>query len=646
AAGTVTFTPAADFNGAASFEYTVSDGAATDTGLVTVTVTAVNDPPVAVDDARSTAEDTAVAITGASLVANDTDIDGGALSVTAVGNAVNGTVALAAGTVTFTPAANFNGAASFEYTVSDGAATDVGLVTVTVTAVNDPPVAVDDSRSTLQDTPIAITGASLVANDTDADGDALTVTAVGNALNGTVALAAGTATFTPTAGFSGTASFEYTVSDGAATDTGLVTVTVTAAGSILQLAGGNSHVCALRNDGRVKCWGLNAYGNLGVGDTNSRGNEPNEMGTNLPYVDLGTGRTVVTLAAGGEHTCALLDDSTVKCWGYNYSGQLGLGDTVSRGNAPGQMGDSLPTIDLGTGRTVVQMDGGSEHTCAVLDNGTVKCWGANSHGQLGLGDTDNRGDDPNEMGDNLPTVDLGTGRTAIMVSAGGGHTCALLDDLTTKCWGWNFRGQLGLGDVDDRGDQPNEMGDDLPAVDLGTGVTAAALVMGEIHSCALLSNDQVKCWGYGSFGSLGIGDSGDRGAGPNEMGDDLPTADLGTGRTAIQIAVGHHTCALLDNLDVKCWGYGDFGQLGQGNTNWIGIGAGQMGDNLAPVDLGTGVTPDSLTTMLYDTCVLTASDLVKCWGGNLNGQLAQGDNIYRGDDPNEMGDNLPFIDLW
>jgi hypothetical protein len=229
AGGNVTFTPTANFNGAASFTYTVSDGTATDTGLVTVTVTSVNDAPVAVDDARTTNEDTALVIAASSLAANDTDADTGAtLTVTAVGGATNGAVGLAGGNVTFTPTANFSGAASFTYTVSDGTATDTGLVTVTVTAVNDAPVAVDDARSTDEDTPLVMTVASLVANDTDIENAALTITAVGAASNGSVGLAAGTVTFTPTAGYSGPGQFTYTLSDGSLTDTGQVDITVVA----------------------------------------------------------------------------------------------------------------------------------------------------------------------------------------------------------------------------------------------------------------------------------------------------------------------------------------------------------------------------------------------------------------------------------
>ena len=116
------------------------------------------------------------------------------------------------------------------------------------------------------------------------------------------------------------------------------------------------------------------------------------------------------------------------------------------------MGDALPAVDLGTGRTAKMISAGYAHTCAVLDDDSVKCWGRNNYGQLGFGDTSNRGDGPGEMGDNLDAVDLGTGRTAKMISAGDVHTCAVLDDDSVKCWGDNDYGQLGLGDTSNRGD--------------------------------------------------------------------------------------------------------------------------------------------------------------------------------------------------
>ena len=208
-----------------------------------------------------------------------------------------------------------------------------------------------------------------------------------------------------------------------------------------------------------------APGQLGLGDRTDRGYNEGEMGNNLPRVDLGAGRTAKALVAGGYNTCAILDDNTVKCWGWNDSGQLGLGDKANRGDNPGEMGDNLPRVKLGKGRTAKALAAGGYHTCAILDDNTVKCWGEG--GKLGLGDSMSRGLDASQMGDNLPRVKLGTGRTAKALAAGGNHTCAVLDDNTVKCWGWNYDGNLGLGDSSHRGVNPGEMSNYLPAVDLG-----------------------------------------------------------------------------------------------------------------------------------------------------------------------------------
>ncbi len=116
----------------------------------------------------------------------------------------------------------------------------------------------------------------------------------------------------------------------------------------------------------------------------------------------------ITIAPGYDHTCAILDDNSVKCWGSNASGELGLGDRNQRGNNANEMGDKLPKVDLGTGRTAKALLARSADTCAILDDNSVKCWGSNYQGQLGLGDTNDRGDEANEMGDKLPKVDLGT----------------------------------------------------------------------------------------------------------------------------------------------------------------------------------------------------------------------------------------------
>ncbi len=418
------------------------------------------------------------------------------------------------------------------------------------------------------------------------------------------------------------------------------------------ISAGSGFTCAVLAGGVVKCWGLNNLGQLGLGDRVDRGDGPREMGDALPGVDLGTGRSATAVSAGGQHTCALLDGGAVKCWGSNRSGQLGLGNNENHGGSSFEpMGDGLPEVDLGSGRTATAIAAGDRHTCALLDDHSIKCWGANSYGQLGLGDVEPRGDEPGEMGDDLPAVDLGSGRTAVAVAAGGspdfgasvGQTCALLDDATVKCWGANLQGQAGRGTMLTGGDEPGEMGDDLPPVDLGAGRTATALTSDGSHACALLDDATVKCWGLNSGGELGLGDSLGRGDGPGEMGDTLPVVDLGAGRTATSISAGGgHTCAVLDDGSVRCWGSRALG-LGVGAPR--GDEPGEMGAALPGVDLGTGRTAVAVTTGTTQTCATLDDGTLRCWGGNDRGELGLGDTQNRGDHPGEMGDALPVVVL-
>jgi alpha-tubulin suppressor-like RCC1 family protein len=413
-----------------------------------------------------------------------------------------------------------------------------------------------------------------------------------------------------------------------------------------QLSLGGSHTCSLFNNGQVKCWGSGGFGKLGYGDTENRGDGANEMGTNLSFVNLGSGKTAKQVIAGGYHTCAILNDDTVKCWGSGQFAQLGYGDTDIRGDGPNEMGNNLTTVDLGTGKTAKQLVAGGYHTCAILNDDTVKCWGLGGNGRLGYGDTDIRGDGPNEMGNNLPIVDLGTDKTAKQLVAGGWHTCAILNDDTVKCWGWGGNGRLGYGDTEDRGDQANEMGNNLPIVDLGTDKTAKQLVAGDWHTCAILNDDTIKCWGYSTYGQLGYGDTDSRGDSPNEMGNHLPVVDLGTDKTAKQLAAGSaHTCAILNDDTIKCWGYGNHGQLGYGDKEDRGNQANEMGNNLPIVDLGTDKTAKQLVAGEYHTCATLNDDTVKCWGRGDHGRLGYGDTSDRGWNTNTMVNNLPAVDL-
>ena len=398
-------------------------------------------------------------------------------------------------------------------------------------------------------------------------------------------------------------------------------------GAAVLATSGARYTCAVVAGGELKCWGKYLTPSTTGGAS---------MATNLQTVDLGPGRTAKAVTAGGVHICALLDNNAVKCWGINTDGQLGQGDRTYRASPA-----AIPAVDLGAGRTAVDLAVGAEHTCAVLDNGLVKCWGANQLGQLGLGHTQRRGNDPGEVGVD-PSVNLGHRRTAVAVVALRRSTCALLDNGTVKCWGENSYGQLGLGDQIDRGGQPGEMGDQLPAVDFGPGRRAVAISGGDFHACVLLDDASVRCWGNNVNGRLGLGDEEARGDNPGEMGAELPAIDLGPGHTARAVAAGdEHTCALLDDATVKCWGFGWY--LGSGDYLTLGDQPGEMGAAPPVVDLGPGRTAQAIQTSVDHTCALLDDATVKCWGDNLGEELGlvgvQPNTV--GDEPGEMGADLP-----
>ena len=261
------------------------------------------------------------------------------------------------------------------------------------------------------------------------------------------------------------------------------------------VAAGDKHTCVVLHDGSVKCFGSGLFGQLGNGTGLDNGYSTSSSVATTAAIELGLRRTARAIAVGSAHSCALLDNFAVKCWGRSTYGQLGYENTTWLGDGANEMGDALPEINLGTGRTATAIAVGAEHSCALLDNFTVKCWGRSSYGQLGYGDTDSRGDGVGEMGDALPAINFGTGRTARAVAAGKNFTCALLDNFAVTCWGANTGGQLGLGDTTERM-SPTA----LAAIDFGSGRTARALSAGDDHVCAILDDGALKCWGAAGNG--------------------------------------------------------------------------------------------------------------------------------------------------
>jgi alpha-tubulin suppressor-like RCC1 family protein len=342
--------------------------------------------------------------------------------------------------------------------------------------------------------------------------------------------------------------------------------------------------CAIQQIGAVLCWGQGGDGQLGTG-LDAEESSPALTET------LGFDRTATYISAGTDHVCAILDNGDVSCWGSNSYGQLGTGDTTNY-NTP------TLTDGFGVGRTAIAISSGGQHSCVILDNGSVSCWGYGDYGQLG--------DGMDELYRSSPSLisSLGIGRTAVAISAGNLHTCAILDNGSVSCWGATE--QIGNGDWLDR---------NTPTLtnSFGIGRTAVAISAGYAHTCVIPDNGSVSCWGHGSSGRLGNGDMEDR------MSPTL-TETLGQGRTAVEISSGYsHTCAILDNGSVSCWGSGGYGKLGIGDLS--------RNDNPSPQlisSLGSGRNATSISAAIEHTCALLDNGEVTCWGNDNNGRLGHG----------------------
>ncbi|TXC75222.1 hypothetical protein FRC91_13245 [Bradymonadales bacterium TMQ1] len=250
-----------------------------------------------------------------------------------------------------------------------------------------------------------------------------------------------------------------------------------------------THACALLEDGALKCWGNNRYGQLGLGHTHHLGKA--EVPANINPVNVGA--DVLDISAGKFHTCALLEGGQLKCWGRNQAGQLGQGHTDNLGD--NEHPADIKPIDVGD--EVLAVSAGRSHTCALLPEGRARCWGWNEHGQLGYGHTDTIGNDepPATAGD------IDAGGTIMQIDAGGLHTCALLEGGRVRCWGDNRFGQLGYG-------HRRSVGTEAPpswATDVYLGGKAVAIEASNYHTCALLEDDTMRCWGFNDFGQLGYG---------------------------------------------------------------------------------------------------------------------------------------------
>jgi subtilisin family serine protease/alpha-tubulin suppressor-like RCC1 family protein len=416
------------------------------------------------------------------------------------------------------------------------------------------------------------------------------------------------------------------------------------------ITGGFFHFCALSKNDDLKCWGNNSYSQLGLGHTRAI-YLSDDIKSSASIVNVGTDKSVRIVSAGAYHTCAILNSGQLKCWGFNGAkngrnspnqdrGTLGVGTTEAYiGDQAGDVAGSKSFVDLGkdpsTGKPyqAKAVALGIHHTCAIIETGQVKCWGHNYWGQLDdrFGRFTNLGDEAGEVANENSVVDLGTDEQgnphkAIAISANGYHTCAILSDENVRCWGKGQNGQLGnfkwgrelvsyprwLKNKYKKypayknyfKPQAISFGQDV----FGNRLKAKSLTTGYEHSCALLNDERIKCWGDNRFGQLGLGNMD-------------------------KVGVAWHTY----NKSTKKWSYHN-----------------EVSPSRSDIYVNLGTNPHTGAPLKariiesggWHTCAIVKfNNRIKCWGNNWYGETGTKNIGAKGQYENTMGDSLPYVDL-
>ena len=364
----------------------------------------------------------------------------------------------------------------------------------------------------------------------------------------------------------------------------------------LGLSDTEDFTCGLSAAGNVFCWGDNSFGSLGDG-----GLEPRELGDSLRALQTGSVRAV---RAGGSHACALLQSGSVRCWGLATRGQIGEGDEGLLCGTRERDRCRVSPTPLPMADDVAQLELGVAHTCALLDSGVVRCWGANGFNQVG---------DSTNTSFRADAVELRYLPPADLLALGSFHSCARDRSGNLWCWGRGDLGQLGNGALFDSW-RPVQV----------EGVRGVSdLALGRAHSCALIDDGTVRCWGHNGFGQLGLGGM----EGARRCGEGLssrghcfttprPVPNL-VGVTQL-VAAGDHTCSLSAQGAVQCWGHNQAGQLGLGTMDGSlclppdGL---EAACHLSPMLIEALDGSGGIFAGGGRTCAINGSGATLCWGG-------------------------------
>ncbi|MDP3630642.1 MAG: prepilin-type N-terminal cleavage/methylation domain-containing protein [Actinomycetota bacterium] len=362
-----------------------------------------------------------------------------------------------------------------------------------------------------------------------------------------------------------------------------------------QIETGTYHTCAIAFDGRAYCWGWNNSGRLGNGLA-----VDSSVAVAVANGALPASKTLKSISANSNHTCAIASDNQAYCWGSNTYGSLGDSSTTSR-----SVPVAVSTVGILSSKTLKSIATGERHTCVIASDNQAYCWGDNTYGQLGN----------NSTTQSLVPVAVSisgvlSGKTLKSIDADAYHTCVIDTDNQAYCWGYNTYGQLG-------NDSTTQS---LVPVAVSTsgvlsGKTLKSINAGVFHTCSIASDDQAYCWGRNTYGQLG-NDSTTQSLVPVAVS----TSGVLSGKTIMSISAGqYYACAIVSDNQAYCWGSSGNGQLGNDSTT----------QSLVPVAVSTsgvlsGKTIMSISAGQYYACVMSSDNQAYCWGYNLNGQF--GDN--------------------
>ena len=363
----------------------------------------------------------------------------------------------------------------------------------------------------------------------------------------------------------------------------------------------NQLSCAIYDNGSLYCWGRNDNGQLGLGYTSGREETPQ-------YVDLGSGRTISFLAIGDSgaegwtdnaHSCAVLDNGELVCWGANDDGQLGLGNTSTSGVW------EPTTVNVGSGLTTISVATGNSATCALLSDQSVKCWGKNNDGQLGLG---------NASSNDVLTphaVTFSGSSDPISVQAGRNEFCAQLDNGSAACWGKNDFGLFGLGNS-------TSQSSPIPLL-LPTGRTIASMSLTKDFTCLNLDNGSIVCAGSNAESQIGQGTI--------TASETSWKYVLGVDMVAHTVELGQDVgCAHLVNGSMVCWGNDEWGLFGNSTTSYSSRAATTATQY---VNFGNGRTAASISVNYRHACAILDNGDLTCWGRNHKAQLGLGNTTQQ-----------------